>query len=197
VQERIFEQVGGREPIKVDVRLIAATNRDLEKAVATGEFRQDLFFRLNVVPLVLPPLRERLSDVPLLAELFRRRFAEENNRRCRGFSRAALARLMAWHWPGNVRELENVVAQAVILSEGERIETHDLPAAVRDPGHGPTGPAGHSLGDAAARAEREVIAAALEAHAWTRNETAAALGVSRVTLYKKIKRYGIGKREPG
>lgn len=199
VQERVFERVGGRESIKVDVRLVAATNRNLEAAVADGSFRQDLFFRLNVVPLVLPPLRERMSDVPALAELFLERFARENNRGCRGYTRAAMERLMSWHWPGNIRELENVVAQAVILSEGGRIETHDLPAEIREPRGGMETGGRESLDAATAAAERKVIAAVLEEHGWNRVESAAALGVSRVTLYKKMKRYGIapGGASPG
>jgi Nif-specific regulatory protein len=192
VQERVFERVGGRESISVDVRIVAATNKNLETAVAQGAFREDLFFRLNVVPIVLPPLRERLSDVPALAELFLARFAEENSRRARRFSRPALDLLMAHSWPGNVRELENVVAQAVILSEGAIIETHDLPAALRESGPGDGGRSGgRTLDDVVGAAEKSLIEQTLEEHAWNRQSAAAALKVSRVTLYKKMKRYKI------
>ncbi len=198
VQERVFERVGGREPISVDVRIVAATNKNLEQAVAEGTFREDLFFRLNVVPIVLPPLRERRSDVPALADLFLHRFAEENGRPARSFSREARDCLMAHSWPGNVRELENAVAQAVILSEGTRIETHDLPPAIRD-AHMPAAAAGEApahdgprtLEDAAAEAERKAILAALAEVDWNRQAAADRLSVSRVTLYKKMKRYGI------
>jgi Nif-specific regulatory protein len=188
VQERVVERVGGREPTTVDVRIVAATNKNLEEAVARGEFREDLFFRLNVVPIVLPPLRDRMSDVPSLADFFLKRHALENDRPARGFTRAAMDLLMAHSWPGNVRELENAVAQSVVLSEGTRIETHDLPPALRDGGR-KGGP--RTLDDATADAEKDLILAALEEHGWSRQVAAKALGVSRVTLYKKMKRYGI------
>jgi transcriptional regulator with GAF, ATPase, and Fis domain len=191
VQDRVIERVGGREPIHVDVRIVAATNKNLEEAVARGLFREDLFFRLSVVPIALPPLRERMSDVPALADFFLRRHAEENNRSAGGFTRAAIDLLMAHSWPGNVRELENVVAQAVILSEGDRIESHDLPPALRDGGRGGPGGRARTLDEAAAVAEKDLIQAALEDHGWSRQTAARALGVSRVTLYKKMKRYGI------
>ncbi|MDZ4806026.1 MAG: sigma 54-interacting transcriptional regulator [Candidatus Eisenbacteria bacterium] len=189
VQEHVVERVGGREPTKVDVRIVAATNKNLEESVAAGSFREDLFFRLNVVPLVLPPLRDRMSDVPSLAEFFLKRYATENNRDARSFTRAAIDLMMTHHWPGNVRELENAVAQAVVLSEGVKIETHDLPPSLRDAGKRTGG--ARTLDDAAAGAEKELILAALEEHAWSRQTAARALGVSRVTLYKKMKRYGI------
>ncbi|HEX7878618.1 MAG TPA: sigma 54-interacting transcriptional regulator, partial [Candidatus Eisenbacteria bacterium] len=188
VQERIVERVGGRGPTTVDVRIVAATNKNLEEAVAKGEFREDLFFRLNVVPIVLPPLRDRMSDVPALADFFLKRHAKENDRAARGFTRAAMDLFMAHTWPGNVRELENAVAQAVVLSEGTRIETHDLPPSLRDGGR-KGGP--RTLDDATAHAEKDLIVAALEEHGWSRQVAAKALGVSRVTLYKKMKRYGI------
>jgi DNA-binding NtrC family response regulator len=196
----VFEKLGGRDAISVDVRIVAATNKNLEEAVARGAFREDLFFRLNVVPIVLPPLRDRMSDVPALAEFFLRRHATENGRRARSFSRPALDLLLRYRWPGNVRELENAVAQAVVLSEGAQIETHDLPAALRDPlqshpSAAGRGDSGAALEDIAQAAEKGAILACLERNEWNRQAAADQLGVSRVTLYKKMKRYEIEPRD--
>src|SRR5437867_9678523 len=131
LQEREFERVGGNQPIKVDVRIIAATNKDLPQAIVKGEFREDLYYRLNVVPLRLPPLRERREDLPLLArhslEQCREKFKKKD---VQGFSQEALSRLMTYHWPGNVRELENIVERAVIMARGGLIRTIDLPGSV-------------------------------------------------------------------
>jgi Nif-specific regulatory protein len=134
LQEREFERVGGTRPVRVDFRLIAATNRDLESAVKAGTFRQDLFYRLNVVTLALPPLRERKDDLGLLAEYFVRKHAPRCGRRVRGLTPAALDRLAKHQWPGNVRELENVVEQALALGSGEEIEPEDLPSGLGDGG---------------------------------------------------------------
>lgn len=130
LQEREFERVGGNRTIKVDIRLLAATNRDLEEAIKKGTFRQDLYFRLNVVKLTMPPLRERREDIPLLANYFARKYAEKCNRRVMGISSEARKRLMTYDWPGNVRELENAIERAVVLGTTEQILADDLPEAV-------------------------------------------------------------------
>ncbi len=130
LQEREFERVGGTRTIKVDIRLLAATNRDLEELIKTGGFRQDLYFRLNVVKLTMPPLRERRDDIPLLANYFARKYAEKCNRRVMGISSEARKRLMTYDWPGNVRELENAIERAVVLGTTEQILADDLPEAV-------------------------------------------------------------------
>ena len=130
LQEREFERVGGNRTIKVDIRLLAATNRDLEEAIKKGTFRQDLYFRLNVVKLTMPPLRERREDIPLLANYFARKYAERCNRRVMGISSEARKRLMTYDWPGNVRELENAIERAVVLGTTEQILADDLPEAV-------------------------------------------------------------------
>ena len=126
LQEREFERVGGNETIKVDVRIVAATNRDLAALVRAQRFREDLYYRLNVVGLHVPPLRERRSDIPLLAAHFLRRFCQENGRSIDGFSDAALERIMGHEWAGNVRELENAIERAVVVCRGDRIEVDDL-----------------------------------------------------------------------
>jgi DNA-binding NtrC family response regulator len=138
LQEREFERVGGNETISVDVRVIAATNRDLRQMVADGKFREDLFYRLNVINLEMPALRSRPSDVPLLAGHFLRKYAEDNAKRIQGFSADALDRLAAYHWPGNVRELENVIERAVVLAQSGQITAAELPPHLV-PAKGPTG----------------------------------------------------------
>jgi two-component system response regulator HydG len=127
LQEREFERVGGNETISVDVRVLAATNRDLRQLVAEGKFREDLFYRLNVITVDMPALRARPSDIPLLAGFFLRKYADENDKKIDGFSDDALERLAAYHWPGNVRELENVVERAVVLAQGGQLTGGDLP----------------------------------------------------------------------
>src|SRR5262249_14459078 len=130
LQERTFERVGGNETLKVDVRILAATNRDLQRRIADGAFREDLYYRLNVVTLEIPPLRERISDIPELAAFFLRRYAQENGKRIEAFSDDALRALSGYGWPGNVRELENAIERAVVLCEGGRIELRHLPASI-------------------------------------------------------------------
>ena len=132
LQEREFERVGGEETIKVDVRVVSATNRDLKGEVAAGRFREDLYYRLHVVPCTVPPLRERREDIPLLVRALHRQARQATNPSVRGIADAALARLSAYHWPGNVRELENVVEQALVFAEGDRIDVAALPALLRE-----------------------------------------------------------------
>jgi len=202
LQDRQFERLGSNKTLTADVRVILATNVDLQHEVAAGRFRLDLFYRVNVVNIDLPPLRERLSDIPLLAEHFLRKYAAQCGKPGLRFSAAALAALQRYHWPGNVRELENCVERAVVLSRELVIDTCDLPPAIN---RAALGEAGLLLGErgqsltlkkALEEPERRIIQAALEANDWNRQKTAAALGVNRTTLYKKMKYYGLQEPAP-
>jgi DNA-binding NtrC family response regulator len=202
LQERSFEPVGAAEPVSVDVRIVLATNQPLEELVAEGRFRQDLYYRINVITIDVPPLRDRLADIPLLADHFLDAKCAEMGRRINGFTEEALACFRAYPWPGNVRELENVVERAVVLTRSSRIDVVDLPehvvhnrpfhaatTGVRGSEGGPLPPL--PLRKALEAPEREIILAALEAHDWNRQATADALEINRTTLYKKIKQYGL------
>ncbi len=206
LQERCFEPVGSNDTTEVDVRVILASNEPLEKLVAAGKFRQDLYYRINVVNIELPPLRERIGDIALLAEHFLQEKAKEAGRQITGFSPETLEALRRYAWPGNVRELENVVERAVVLSRATRIGIADLPPNVLDnstshlllPPHARAGAGtawaadnASSLREALEEPERQIILAALEANDWNRQKTADQLQVNRTTLYKKIKQYGI------
>ncbi len=192
LQEFEFEQVGGTKTFSVDTRVILATNEDLAKAVAEGRFRQDLYYRVNVINIELPPLRDRISDIPLLAQHFLQRIARETGKQVHGFRDQALWALQAYHWPGNVRELQNVIERAVLLGKGPMIGIEDLPpnltlsAPTLAPAVGACG-----LKQAMATPERQIILEVLEANHWNRQATAEALGINRTTLYKKMKRLGI------
>ncbi|MEW6488061.1 MAG: sigma-54 dependent transcriptional regulator [Thermodesulfobacteriota bacterium] len=192
LQEREFERLGGTRTLTADVRLVAATHRNLEEMVEEGTFRQDLFYRLSVVPVHLPPLRERRDDLPLLAEHFLRRYAEKNRKEVRGFHPQALEFLTRHDWPGNIRELENTVERAVILCPGDRITPQELPAAIRGAEVSTptttTLPAGLSLKEA----EREVILRTLAETEGNRTRAAEVLGISRQTLITRLKEYGAG-----
>lgn len=194
LQERQFEPVGSNETRTVDVRVILASNRDLAEEVRTGRFRQDLFYRVNVVTLVIPPLRERVGDIPLLAEHFLRKYAGENNRRIVGFSDDALRLLQRYNWPGNVRELENAVERAVVLCRGALITPDDLPPTVVEPLDLPPDDFPREplpLKKALELPEKRIIEQALRANNWNRQATARMLGINRTTLYKKMRRYGL------
>ncbi|RPI90503.1 MAG: sigma-54-dependent Fis family transcriptional regulator, partial [Planctomycetaceae bacterium] len=202
LQERQFEPVGGSRTHQVDVRLILATNADLEDKVRRGEFRQDLFYRINVISLVQPPLRDRRGDIALLAEHHRARLCREMGRKITGFSDAALAALLRHSWPGNVRELVNVVERAVVLCRRTQIGLEDLPEMVKralvDVDMNSDGAISNPLRMALASPERKIILDALAASGWNRQETAERLGINRTTLYKKMKRLGIeGEIEEG
>jgi DNA-binding NtrC family response regulator len=192
VQELEFEPVGGSKTEHVDVRCILATNMDLADAVRDGRFRQDLYYRINVVSVHLSPLRERLGDIPLLAEHFLKRHCERTKRHVVGFQDEALRALQAFNWPGNVRQLENVIERAVILTKTPTIGTDDLPEEIRAP-RGKDGGNGHGLPlkQALQLPEKDLILRALKTHQGSRQATAQALGINRTTLYKKMKRYGI------
>lgn len=208
LQDRAFEPVGGSQTHHVDVRLILATNCDLEADVRRGTFRSDLYYRINVITLVQPPLRERPSDIPLLARHHLARVAREQGREIRDFTPRALAALAAHRWPGNVRELVNAVERGVVMSAGEQVDLDDLPEGIRPATTGVErlgiprlesaeldsrpGPAPSAvLRDALSAPERQLILDALTRHRWNRQETAQGLGINRTTLYKKMKRLGI------
>jgi transcriptional regulator with GAF, ATPase, and Fis domain len=186
-----FERVGGNTQIKVDVRVVAATNRPLEEAVRAGTFRRDLFYRLQVVQLDVPPLRDRRDDVPLLAEHFLKKFARETGRKMRGFSSAALDKLKAYCWPGNVRELRNVIERAVALGTGPQVEAHDIWLCELDVGAPVVGdaPLGGYRAETIEEVEKRHILATLNHTDWNKSRAAAILGIERSTLDRKIERY--------
>jgi len=189
LQEREFLRVGGQELVRVDVRVVSATNRDIHGEVKEGRFREDLFYRLNVVNIHLPPLRERREDIPLLAGHFLRQFCVENNKVLTGFGPDAMEVFMRHRWPGNVRQLENAVEHAVVIARGERISADDLPRDLQKGGQGGEG----ELEDLKSleELEHEHIIRVLQATAGNRTRAAQVLGIQRMTLYNKIKAYGI------
>jgi DNA-binding NtrC family response regulator len=190
LQTRTFERVGGQKSISVDVRIIAATNRPLEELVGNGSFREDLYHRLNVVQIDLPPLRERPEDVPPLATEFLRRFARQNNKNVRGFTDAAMATLASYPWPGNVRELENVVLQAVVLAKSALIDSTDLAKRiVLAPST--AGPGTSGLANQLSEPEKQILINTLRQHAGNIKRTAETLDISRTTLYAKLRKYQI------
>lgn len=188
--ERTFERVGSNKTLTADVRLVAATNKNLEELVKTGTFREDLFFRLRVVEILLPPLRERKGDIPLLAQRFLREFAEENKKSVNEFTADALEMLMNYSWPGNVRELRTAIEHAVVLCRGERISARDLPPSVRarpvPPGDsGPAAEKGLTVRDA----EKQLIERALKETNGNRTLAAEKIGMSRRTFHRKLHVY--------
>lgn len=194
LQELAFEAVGGSKTYNVDVRVILATNEDLAKNVADGSFRQDLYYRINVINIELPSLCQRSSDVPLLAERFLAETLEDVNREVTGFSDDAIVCLQNYAWPGNVRELQNVVERAVLLGKGAVVEVSDLPLELRtgmQAAGGARFAAGQTLKEALEGPERQIILQVLESNGWNRNATADTLGINRTTLYKKMKRLGL------
>jgi len=191
LQEREFERVGGIELIRVDVRIIAATNRDLKAAVKEGRFREDLYYRINVVPLALPPLRERKEDIPDLVRHFIQRFARQSKRYFTDLSEIAMKRLLAYNWPGNVRELANVVERAVVLGQPPTIQVDDLPIEIlATPGQGSKR---ERLDYQASMDEhrRELVVKALEQSNGNRTAAAKLLGLERAYFQKLVKSYGI------
>lgn len=194
IQEREFQRVGGDQNIRVDVRLVAATNKDLEKEVEAGNFRQDLYFRLNVVTLETPPLRNRIEDIPLLAAYFLSFFSEKNQKQIKGFTPVAMDCLLKHAWPGNVRELENVVERAVVLLVGEYISERELPAPLVENASrsAPSDKIGTSLaGLSLDEVEKRAILETLESCQGNKSEAARRLGVTRKTLHAKLTRYGL------
>ncbi len=193
LQELKFEQVGGTKTFDVDVRVVLATNEDLSRAVAEGRFRQDLYYRVNVINIELPPLRSRVSDISVLAHSFLEQVREDSRREVTGFADDAMAMLERHPWPGNVRELQNVVERAVLLGKGPIIAVADLPVEVRGSGNIvlATSAGQKTLKEALEAPERQIIREVLEANGWNRNATADQLGINRTTLYKKMKRLGL------
>jgi len=198
LQEGEVEPVGAASVIKVDVRVIAATNKDLAQEIKGGRFREDLYYRLNVIPVRTPPLRERRSDIPLLAQHFARLFAEEYNRRPIAFTQAALQAMQQSYWRGNVRELKNMIERLVIMTPADEIDVTDLPAEFfRDPAEIiSSGLRFSTLQAFKDEAERSYIVAKLREHGWNVTKTAEAIDTPRSNLYKKIEQLGI-RRESG
>ena len=188
LQEREFERVGSSQPVKIDVRVVAATNKDLLKAVRNKEFREDLYYRLNVIPIHLPPLRERREDIPLLADFIIQKFCERTGRKFKRLTAEAMSLLTHYPWPGNIRELENVIEHGLVCSRGQSVSADSLPTYLLEssgqnnglsPRFGP-----HDT-------EEKRILAALEASKWNKSKAAETLGVNRATLWRKMRRYGI------
>ncbi|MDD4102091.1 MAG: sigma-54 dependent transcriptional regulator [Kiritimatiellae bacterium] len=192
LEERTFERVGGEDTIEVDIRIIAATNRDLRAYVQQGKFREDLFFRLNVVDIMLPSLAERVGDIPLLAGRFLQEYCEKNGKHIEGFTPDALNLLAAYAWPGNVRELRNTVEKMVVLSRADRLSARDVPANIREAVKGTAAFYGRSqiltMGSLA-ETERRKIMAVLDKNNGNRTRAAVELGISRRTLHRKLREY--------
>jgi len=197
IQEREFMRLGGTENIKVDVRILAATNVDLRKLVQENKFREDLYYRLNVITVPLPLLRDRMEDIPLLVEHFLNKYSEENKRSGLHFSAAAMKALMDYDWPGNVRELENVVERAVVLSSSPEITPELLPEPLtqggsrESPGFAPVSMDGHSLFEIVEDCERQIILDMLARTGWSQTEAAERFKIPLSTLNQKVKRLNI------
>jgi len=186
LEDRVFYRVGGTQPMEADFRVIAATNRNLEKAIKEGIFREDLFYRLNVFSIIMPSLSQRKEDIPLLAEHFLHRFVQETNKSMDKISREAMDELMLYDWPGNVRELENAIERAVVVGKARRMRAEDLPILCYGPYHAPQN---NSLKEV----EKNHIRQILTDNDWNIARSAKILGIDRSTLYSKIKKYGIEK----
>lgn len=188
LQEKMFERVGGEETLEVDVRVITATNRDLEQEIAEGRFREDLFYRLNVVRVHVPPLRERKDDLPLMISAFVKEFARENGKVIESIEPKARQALYAHDWPGNVRQLRNCIESSVVMATGTTITLDELPPSIRDMDDVPAIaiPVGSTMADA----EREVILQTLAAQNGNKSRTAEVLGIGRKTLHRKLDEYG-------
>jgi transcriptional regulator with PAS, ATPase and Fis domain len=201
LQERELERVGGTRAIKIDVRIVAATNADLKRAVAAGTFRDDLYYRLNVMPITVPPLRARIEDLPLLVDHFVRRYNDEFKKHIQGFTPEALSLLASYTWPGNVRELQNVVERAMVLVDGPWIGSADLPLDVTvapgrsGPGQ-PTDVSRMDLIEASDRFERMIVQRVLEEVGGNVSEAARVLGLHRNSLRTRLARWKLGGAEP-
>ena len=190
LQEQNFARVGGTETLGVDVRVIAATNKDLVAEIERGSFREDLYYRLNVIPLRVPSLRERREDVPMLAREFAREFCAESGSKEKKITAKAMKLLRGYHWPGNVRELRNLMERLVIMTSGGSIDADDLPEAIRS-GPSAEGDDVPTLEEARRDFEREFLVARLAEHGWNISRTAEAIGLARESLSRKIKSHGI------
>ena len=190
LQEKEFERVGGTQTIKVDVRVIAATNRNLEELIEKGEFREDLYYRLNVFPIHLPPLRQRRTDIPLLADFFVEKYSKVHHKSIKRISTPAIDMLMSYHWPGNVRELENCIERAVILSQDDVIHGHHLPPTLQTAEASGTKPKG-TLTSALEGVERELLLEALKSSRGNMSKAAKSLGITERMMGIRVKKYGI------
>ena len=189
LQSQKFERVGGEKTLTVDVRILAATNKELLQEVQKGSYREDLFYRLNVIPIHLPPLRTRRNDIPLLARHFLRRFGVEQNKDIQDFSSEAMRLLLDYHWPGNVRELENSIEHTAVLAKQSKVEISDLPSAIREAAP----PVSSETPGTIFENEKKLLQEVLEECDWNKKRTALQLGISRSTLYEKLKKYQISK----
>jgi two-component system response regulator AtoC len=195
LEERTFERVGGDRPVEVDIRLVAATNRDLKELVAEGKFREDLFFRLDVVNIMLPPLRDRSADIPMLCTHFIAEVSEKNAKAVESITPDAMNLLMAYRWPGNVRELRNTIEKMVVLCRGDRLTARDIPASIKDEVKCGSTSAGAASAlsvapeSSLADAEKTMIYAAIKQQGGNRTKAAEALGISRRTLHRKLRQY--------
>ena len=193
LQEQQFERVGGTEPIRVDTRIIAATNKELDKEIETGRFREDLYYRLNVVPIQLPPLRERREDIPPLAEYFLKFYTKKNRREIRQILPEVLDVMMRYDWPGNVRELENTIERGVIIARSEYLTPGELPPTIRKMAKSITGYGSEvTVGSTIKEMESKFIARTLAAVDGNRTRAAKILGITRKTLQNKIREYKLG-----
>jgi two-component system nitrogen regulation response regulator NtrX len=191
LEEQTFERVGGKDTIQVDVRVIAASNKNLQELIAKGSFREDLFYRLNVIPIEVPPLRKRQDDIPLLVDHFIKTFSEENGKPPKTITGEALAYFLTYEWPGNVRELKNMVERLVIMTAGETITVSDLPIPLIPPVDDDDGGGTRSFREAREAFERAYILAELRVNEGNVTKTAERLGLERSHLYRKLKAYGI------
>ena len=189
LQEHKFERVGGEKSIEVDVRVVAATNRNLEDEVKAGKFRDDLFYRLNVVRIEMPALRERMDDIPLLMHAFLREFNIENKKNIKGFDKAAKSAMIKYSWPGNIRELKNAVESAVVMCTGDEIKMEDLPRSLRSQGEEKV--ISIPIGITMDEAEKIIIQENLAANKGNKSRTADILGIGRKTLHRKIEEFNI------
>ena len=198
LQEQTFVRVGGTENVKVDVRVIAATNKDLRREMEKGNFREDLYYRLNIIPFRIPPLRERIEDIPIFVNHFIRAYSMKVGKKPKAVSDEAMEVLKAYHWPGNVRELKNLMERLVIMTKGDTIGVDDLPDYIVEDTKGVTvSPSGDfpSLRDARMNFEREYILKKLKEHGGNISKTAESIGLERSTLYRKMRAYGIEVEE--
>ncbi|MDR1256833.1 MAG: sigma-54 dependent transcriptional regulator, partial [Spirochaetaceae bacterium] len=194
LQEKRFERVGGEETLEVDIRLVAATNRDLKTEIEKKNFREDLYYRLNVVTIFVPPLRERKDDIPLLINAFVKNFAEENSKLIEGVDEKARSCLFNYDWPGNVRELRNCIESAVVMCKGSLIGEEDLPPTIRNAAE--DGWIRIPFGTTLDKAEEIIIRETLAAQKGNKSETAKALNIGRKTLHRKLDGYKEAGNEP-
>jgi transcriptional regulator with PAS, ATPase and Fis domain len=197
LQEKEIIPVGGTSPIKIDVRVIAATNRDLDEEVDEGRFRADLYYRLNVIPVRLPPLRERREDIPILVYHFLRKCRPQHPEVTQAISQDALQAMVEYDWPGNVRELENIVERSVILQAGEVLELSDLPDIVRQRKSASRAKLFEGTNVTLEELEKEYLVTVLNETGWQKKKASSILGINASTLYRKIQRYGLDKDRGG